>query len=86
MHPQLDWTRALAYGARGWGFESLRVLQFRSRSPKNCCVRSWSRLIDTGLAHMLETGSAEPGWMRLVSDATATLGALDARLKSKDAA
>jgi hypothetical protein len=55
-------------------------------TPEKLLREKLVTLIDTGLTHMLETGSAEPGWMRLVSDATATLGALDARLKSKDTA
>lgn len=40
---------------------------------------SLAALIDSALAHMLESGSAEPAWMRLICDATATLAALDRR-------
>jgi hypothetical protein len=41
-------------------------------------------LIDTALDHLLESGSAEPSWLRLVCDASATIAALDARTERKE--
>jgi hypothetical protein len=41
-------------------------------------------LIDTALAHMLESTAAEPAFMRLIADASVTLAVLDARTQSKD--
>ncbi len=58
------------------------MLEVPLDDPETVLRKKLSTLIDSGLDQMLATGAAEPALMRLVSDAQATLDALDARKRS----